>query len=300
MKPLLALLVPFVFAAVPAFAAPAAPGDSIVRAILADRDAELGELRSGASSYLATVQRVDFDRRDRLVVGRDAACDVRVDDPEMPARALEVRVAGDSFHVAALDPQRPFRWRNLEYREATLGPSGIQLGRWTLRLSHQRFPAIIVFDPKSPRFAAYKGRKWYPVDLAWRFHLPLTPNPSPDTVIIQSTRGNLRRALRVGWFEFRAGGRACRLEAHRLLEPGVDERSVSVFFRDATTGRDTYPVGRYVDPEPAGDGTWVLDFNTAYNPACAFSPHYNCPIPSRANTLPVAVRAGERDAHYPH
>jgi hypothetical protein len=46
------------------------------------------------------------------------------------------------------------------------------------------------------------------------------------------------------------------------------------------------------------DGRYVLDFNSAYNPACAVSDHYNCPIPSRANTLPVAVRAGEMDAHY--
>jgi uncharacterized protein (DUF1684 family) len=42
----------------------------------------------------------------------------------------------------------------------------------------------------------------------------------------------------------------------------------------------------------------VLDFNSAYNPACAFSDYYNCPIPSKANTLTVAIRAGEMDSHY--
>jgi uncharacterized protein (DUF1684 family) len=42
----------------------------------------------------------------------------------------------------------------------------------------------------------------------------------------------------------------------------------------------------------------MLDFNFAYNPACAFSDHYNCPIPSQANTLPVAIRAGEMDSKY--
>jgi uncharacterized protein (DUF1684 family) len=91
-----------------------------------------------------------------------------------------------------------------------------------------------------------------------------------------------------------------RLEAHRLLEPGVDERSVSVFFRDATTGKETYAVGRYVDPERLPNGDWLVDFNNAYNPACATSPYYNCPIPSKANTLKVAIRAGEMDSHYAH
>jgi hypothetical protein len=41
----------------------------------------------------------------------------------------------------------------------------------------------------------------------------------------------------VGWFDFMVGRTRCRLEASRLLEPGVDENSISVCFRDATTGK---------------------------------------------------------------
>jgi uncharacterized protein (DUF1684 family) len=278
----------------------AAETDSIAKAFAAARAEADSELRDGPTSYLAAIQRVDFGAATRLVIGRDADCGVRVDDPEMPAHALAVTVEGDSFHVAAIDPSTAFRWKHLAYVAATVGPSAIELGRWTLRLSHQRFPAIIVFDPRTPGRAAYKGLAYYPVDLHYRFLARLMPAPHPDTVIIQSTRGNRRRALRVGWFDLEIDGHPCRLEAHRLLEPGVDESSVNVFFRDATTGHTTYPVGRYVDPEPQADGRWIVDFNAAYNPACAFSPHYNCPIPTRANTLPVAIRAGEKDAHYPH
>jgi uncharacterized protein (DUF1684 family) len=95
-------------------------------------------------------------------------------------------------------------------------------------------------------------------------------------------------------------GTPCRLEATRLLEPGVGEHDVGIFFRDATTGKDTYAVGRYVDAAPRPDGNYVLDFNDAYNPACAVSEHYNCPIPTKANTLKVAIRAGEKDSHYLH
>jgi uncharacterized protein len=68
-----------------------------------------------------------------------------------------------------------------------------------------------------------------------------------------------------------------------------------VLFRDATSGSDTYPLGRYIDPIRLPDGRYLLDFNAAYNPACAFSDHYNCPIPPRGNTLGVAIRAGEMD-----
>ena len=67
-----------------------------------------------------------------------------------------------------------------------------------------------------------------------------------------------------------------------------------VAFRDATTGQATYEVGRYLFiPFGGNDAAYVLDFNLASNPLCNYSPHYNCPIPLRENTLPVAIRAGE-------
>ena len=96
---------------------------------------------------------------------------------------------------------------------------------------------------------------------------------------------------------FELGGRKHQLTALRLLEPGVDEAAVSIFFRDATTGRETYPVGRYLEPVPVpGDpDRFILDFNRAYNPTCAFSAYYNCPIPPRQNILQLPVRAGELD-----
>lgn len=293
-----------VLLALPAFAAPTLPvrlasaeRDSLVRAIAQDRaDTELS-LRTGATSYFAAVSRVDFGSARTLVVGRAPDCAVIVDDPEMPEHALRVTVAGDSFRVESLDPLALPTVRGAAFRDTVLPPLTLKLGRFSVRLSHQRFPAIIVFDPKSPHFAQYKPTPAYPVDLAYRFVTPLTPSPKPDTVIILSTRGNERRALRVGWFDLKVGGKRCRIEAHRLLEPGVDEKSVSVFFRDATTGRETYGVGRYVDPELLPDGRWLVDFNLAYNPACAYSPHYNCPIPSKGNTLGVAIRAGDQDPH---
>ena len=172
------------------------------------------------------------------------------------------------------------------------------VGRFQLRLSHQRYPGIIVFDPKSPRFKAYKGLKYFPVDSAYRYELPLTANPKPETMIILSTRQTQRNAQRVGWFDFVVGAMLVRLEAVRLLEPGVGENDISVFFRDTTSGKESYELGRYVDAKKLANGNYLLDFNFAYNPACAFSEHYNCPIPPRANVLAVAIRAGEMDSHY--
>ena len=269
-----------------------------IKTIAKDRTDTENWLRSDPSSYLAAIDRRDFGARKTLAVGRAADNDVRLDDQAVSAHHLRITVGSDTFQVSAADAQARFVSGGKALRTATLGPSSIQVGRFQLRLSHQGFPALIVFDPRSPHFKEYKGLKYFPIDLGYRYELPLTASPRDEIVIVQSTRGNERRARRVGWFEFKVGATTYRLEAVRLLEPGVGENDISIFFRDATTGHESYSVGRYVDVKKLPTGKYLLDFNLAYNPACAFSDYYNCPIPSQANTLTVAIRAGEMDSHY--
>lgn len=278
----------------------AVEADTLLRSYAKDRAETQDWLKSSPTSYLATILRTDFGSRTSLTVGSDPGNDVRIDDPGVKPRHLRVTVVGDSFRVEALDPGARFKVKDVARAKATLAPTSLVVGRYTLRLSHQRFPAIIVFDPKSPRFRLYKGIRYFPPDLNYHLVAALTPNAKPDTIVILSTRGNQRRAVRVGWFDFKVGGAACRLEATRLLEPGVGEKDFGLFFTDATTGKESYAVGRYLDAEPRKDGRYVLDFNKCYNPACAYSEHYNCPIPPRGNHLAVAIRAGEMDGHYAH
>jgi uncharacterized protein len=272
--------------------------DSLVEAILKDRRETEAWLKSSPTSYLATINRMDFAGRTSLTVGRGEQNDLRIDDPEIQPRHLRVTVVGDSFRVEAVDPGAVFLVRKSRSSAATLPPSAIGVGRFLLRLSHQRSPALIAFDPASPRFKEYKGLKYFPVDPAYRFIVPLNKSVRVDTVHILSSRGNMRKGLRVGWFEFSIGGKPCRLAVTRLLEPGVGEKDHSIFFRDRTCGEESYAMGRYVEAEELPDGLFSLDFNKAYNPACAFSPHYNCPVPPEENHLPVRIPAGEMDSHY--
>ncbi|MGG9962935.1 DUF1684 domain-containing protein [Ferruginibacter sp. SUN106] len=67
-------------------------------------------------------------------------------------------------------------------------------------------------------------------------------------------------------------------------------------FTDITTGEETYGSGRYIDilTTDIKNNTVTIDFNKAYNPYCAYSEGYNCPIPPAENYLPVAVKAGEK------
>lgn len=287
--------------AAPAFAAPAKPVslapaalDSLKAAHEKDQRETREWLATSPTSYLAAVGRVDFGAKLALIVGSGPTADLLVNDPAIAAEHLRVTVVGDSFRVEALSPGASVRAGEREVRAGMFPPSTVQMDRFRLRLSHQRYPALILFDANGPHVKDPVAQHWYDYDPRYRFEAALIPDASPDTVIIHSTRGNERRALRMGWFDLQLPTGRARLEAHRLLEPGMDEAGVSLYFRDATSDKETYGVGRYVEPEPLPGGRWVVDLNNAYNPACAFSPHYNCPIPSKSNKLKVAVRAGEK------
>jgi uncharacterized protein (DUF1684 family) len=70
-------------------------------------------------------------------------------------------------------------------------------------------------------------------------------------------------------------------------------------FRDATSGKETYGAGRYLDLQPNDDGTVTIDFNLAYSPYCAYSDVYSCALPPAGNWLTVSIEAGEKNWEEP-
>ena len=107
-----------------------------------------------------------------------------------------------------------------------------------------------------------------------------------------TSTGKLRRMERVGVLEFSLGGQPMSLAA--FVEEGQPLESLFVPFTDLTTGKDTYPAGRYLDLHPTATGFYNIDFNLAYNPTCAYNETYECPYPPPSNRLKVEIRAGEK------
>ena len=70
-------------------------------------------------------------------------------------------------------------------------------------------------------------------------------------------------------------------------------------FLDLTNGQESYSGGRYIDlstDDIKGDNV-EIDFNKAYNPYCAYSNGYRCPIPPVENNLETKIMAGEKAFH---
>lgn len=156
----------------------------------------------------------------------------------------------------------------------------------------------------------YDGIRWFPIDVRYRVHSVLHRYRDPDTVVIMGTRGEERKELRYGYFEFTLpsgaqGAATVRLNVYKFTPYDVQRYALypdylGVWFTDSTSGRATYHVGRYLDvgkENPDPNAVYTLDFNMAYNPYCAYSSRYSCAIPRKEDRLAIAVRAGELAYH---
>jgi uncharacterized protein (DUF1684 family) len=144
----------------------------------------------------------------------------------------------------------------------------------------------------------FHGLNYYPVDLTFRVNATLVQEPHPGIFKVQTTTGDFKEDTRLGRLEFEIDGQQLRLTA--FLPPSDEPlhgNRLFVPFRDKTSGKETYGAGRYIDLNKRASDQYTLDFNRAYNPYCAYSPYYSCPLPPGENNLPIEVRAGEKSFH---
>jgi uncharacterized protein (DUF1684 family) len=143
----------------------------------------------------------------------------------------------------------------------------------------------------------FAGIARFAVDETWKKIARLERSPEPRKVTLDfegatASGGVTDEFVSPGRLVFAHDGGTHALEA---VWEGHDETRLMVLFRDATSGKASYPLGRFVYGDaPDEDGNVVLDFNLAMLPGCAFSVYATCPIASKENDLAIEIRAGER------
>lgn len=144
--------------------------------------------------------------------------------------------------------------------------------------------------------ASFQGLEYFPVNKDLRFSVQLNRYSRPIQIRLGTNTGEIRSGLRYGYFDFIVEGQSCRLQVYRL-DDVAENGGPNLFipFRDATSGKETYATGRYIDLAENTSGIYDLDFNRAYNPFCAFNYRYSCPLPPEENILTVPIRAGEKN-----
>ena len=144
----------------------------------------------------------------------------------------------------------------------------------------------------------FQGLGYFPPDPAYRLVGPLHLYKEPERFTILSTTGKSRPAERYGELRFRHQGKRLVLQVYRLTDSRMPNTVQALFlpFTDGTSGVESYPAGRYINLQESGDGRYVLDFNRAYTPLCAYGmpERYVCPVTPQENRLKVRVQAGEK------
>jgi uncharacterized protein len=160
---------------------------------------------------------------------------------------------------------------------------------------------MMAHHPQSPlddeQRQTFTGLHYFPYneELALEVEAERLPEDEPIVTMMTST-GDTQQYRRWGTFTFEVDGQP----ATATLYSGPHGHDFFLPFRDATSGQETYGAGRYMDDHrPAlrrlAGNRFRVDFNYAYNPYCAYSEDYSCPLPPRENWLPVPIRAGEKD-----
>ncbi|MEP6744006.1 MAG: DUF1684 domain-containing protein, partial [Gemmatimonadota bacterium] len=133
---------------------------------------------------------------------------------------------------------------------------------------------------------------YFPYSTAAKLSVTLTPS-APRVQRILAPDGATVEATEIGTVAVTFGGAAVPLRVMRV-SIGEDESQLLINFRDGTTGAGTYPAGRFVELIPLGHDRYTLDLNRAFNPYCAYSSIFPCPLPWSGNTIVARVEAGEK------
>lgn len=146
--------------------------------------------------------------------------------------------------------------------------------------------------PQSPltpeQKQVFSGLSYFDEDPDLRLEVSVEKFSDQIKFEMQTSTGQTQTYTRYGSFKFDLGGQVVELiiysSPHGFFLP----------FVDGLAGQETYPAGRYLDPEPLAGDRFLVDFNLAYNPYCAYNEMWSCPLTPPENRLHLPIRAGEK------
>ncbi|MCI0552968.1 MAG: DUF1684 domain-containing protein [Anaerolineae bacterium] len=146
--------------------------------------------------------------------------------------------------------------------------------------------------PQSPltpeQRRGFESLQYFPQNDALRLEVQVERLFDQQPIQMQTSTGGVQAYVRYGRFKFQADGQPAELTIYQ------NENGYFLPFVDSLAGKETYPAGRYLEPEPLPGDRFLVDFNIAYNPYCAYNEMWSCPITPAENRLKVPIRAGEK------
>ena len=184
-------------------------------------------------------------------------------------------------------PQFPAN--TLQYPVETYAKGGVYFDHWKWTVIQRGGQyAVRLRDLTHPGLEKFEGIPVFDYNPNLRVKAFFEPKFN-ETMEIPNVLGQLIEWKVMGILKFELDGEKYQL--HALDEAG----KLFVIFSDETSGKETYPTGRYLYVSyPNKTGMTEIDFNFSYNPPCAFTAFATCPIPPKVNRLPIALKVGEK------
>lgn len=160
---------------------------------------------------------------------------------------------------------------------------------------------VMLYNQTRADALAFKGVDYFPYDPAYRVTASFKPDPKLPPRVFRTSRGTDKQFFHAGDATFTLNGKRFTLPFYAGDKDPAKIKDMSSFFMDDLTGTVAYGAGRYVDIDGFGafpPKTAVIDFNDAYNPNCARSAFFTCPV--AVDSIGTAVKAGEKDPHTRH
>jgi len=138
---------------------------------------------------------------------------------------------------------------------------------------------------------------FFPADLRYVVTAKFVRTPDEKIFAMPASGNVTKQYVKYGEAHFVLMGKGCKLNIYQSIDLAKNRKYrdyLFIPFRDATSGKETYGGGRYIDLTIPQSDTMTINFNLSYHPYCAYTEGYNCPIPPRENSLQIKVEAGVR------
>lgn len=154
-------------------------------------------------------------------------------------------------------------------------------------------PETSILEPED--FISFSGLEFYPIDKKFIVEAKFVRTPNEKPFLMPTSTSRLPEYVKYGEAHFTIENKEMVLNIFKNVksyeQEGYDDY-LFLPFTDLTSGDGSYGGGRYLDLRIPNGDTITIDFNKAYNPYCAYSAKYSCPIPPKENDLPVRIEAG--------
>lgn len=148
--------------------------------------------------------------------------------------------------------------------------------------------------------AVFKTLEFYPINEKFFVTAKFVRTESEKPFEMKTSTDRKPLYLKYGEAHFVIDGLDYKLNLYRNIELSKKEEYKDYLFlpfSDLTSGKESYIGGKYIDMKIPKGETIVIDFNTSYNPYCAYNPKYSCPKVPLENDLNIEIKAGVKKFH---